>query len=155
MRRFVLPAAITAGAAITIVGTFLPWLRSGDNDRNSFQLLSLLDFLGFAPDGPMGWAVRAWPTIVLICVVSAVAVWRGMWPIAALCGITGGAYAAGLAWAVRDAATTSLLSARWGTSVTIVGGVVLVVASLAHAGAGMRAYLDTAQQSEDPPWRSE
>jgi hypothetical protein len=153
VRRVVLPAVLTAGALITVVGTFLPWLRSGDSDRNSFQLLSLLDFLGFAPDGPMGWAVRAWPVIVLVCVLAAVTVWQGMWPIASLTGMAGGAYAAGLAWAVRDAATTSLISARYGTSVTIVGGVMLVFASLACAGGGMRDFLDAADQNEEPPWR--
>ena len=153
VRRLLLPAAVTVGAAITIIGTFLPWLRSGSSDRNSYQLLSLLDFLGFSPDGPMGWAVRLWPLIVLICVLSAVAAWRGMWPVATILGVAGGAYASSLAWAVRDAATTSLLAARWGTSVTIVGGLVLVFASLANAGAGMRDFLDAPEQSEEPPWR--
>ena len=126
--------------AITIVGTFLPWLRSGDNDRNSFQLLSLLDFLGFAPAGPLGWAVRAWPTILLVCVR------------------VGGD---GVAWDVADrrpvryhrwrlrrrsgmrrsaSAAPRHSSSALGHLVTIVGGVLLVVASLAHAGAGMRVF---------------
>lgn len=153
VRRAILPAVITVGAAVTIVGTFMPWLRSGDSDRNSFQLLSLLDFLGFSPDGPMGWAVRAWPLIVLICVLAAVTAWRGMWPVAAITGIGGGSYALGLAWAVRDSATTSLLVARSGTAVTMIGGLVLVVASLALATSGMRDFLDSPPTEEPPPWR--
>jgi hypothetical protein len=138
----VLPLLISVGAVATVVGTFLPWLRSGTNDRNSFQLLSLLNYLGFAPDGPMGWAVRLWPVVPLVCAVAAVAAWRGMWPIASLAGVAGGTYAFGLSYAVRSTSATSLLQARYGVSVTLVGSLVLTAASLTHAARSMRAMTD-------------
>jgi hypothetical protein len=144
-----MPTFISVGALITVVGTFLPWLRSGTNDRNSFQLLSLLNFLGFAPEGPLGWAVRLWPLIPLVCVAAAVAAWRGMWPIAALCGVGGGAYAGGLAAAIRSASSTSLLQARWGTIVTMVGAALLVVTSLIHAARSMRVFEETPREPDE------
>jgi hypothetical protein len=142
VRRAVFPILVTLAAVGTVVGTFLPWLRSGKHDRTSYQLLSLLDTLGFASEGPVGWAVRLWPTVPLICVVAAVASWRGMWPISSLAGVGGGAYALGLALVVRSANSTSLLYARWGATFTLVSALVLTAASLAQAGDGMRRFTD-------------
>lgn len=143
------PALVTSTAIGTIIGTFLPWLRSGKNDRSSFQLLALLDSLGFAPDGPVGWAVRGWPLVPLICVVAAVASWRGMWPVSSLAGVGGGAYAFGLSVVVRGAPSTSFLYPRWGTTFTLVCSLVLTAVCLAQAGEGMRRYLDDPQRPPD------
>jgi hypothetical protein len=140
VRRAVFPILLTLAAAGTIVGTFLPWLRSGKHDRTSYQLLSLLDTLGYASEGPVGWAVRLWPLVPLICVVAAVASWRGMWPVSSLAGVGGGAYALGLAIVVRTANSTSFIYDRWGATFTLFSALVLTAASLAQAGDGMRRF---------------
>lgn len=150
VRRAVFPILVTLAAVGTIVGTFLPWLRSGKHDRTSYQLLSLLDTLGYASEGPVGWAVRLWPLVPLICVVASVASWRGMWPISSLAGVGGGAYALGLALVVRSANSTSLLYARWGATFTLVSALVLTGASLAQAGDGMRQFIDDEADPDRP-----
>ncbi len=144
------PILVTLAAAGTIVGTFLPWLRSGKHDRTSYELLSLLDVLGFASDGPVGWAVRLWPLVPLICVVAAVASWRGMWPISSLAGVGGGAYALGLALVVRSADSTPFIYDRWGATFTLVSALVLTAASLAQAGEGMRRFASAEADPGDP-----
>jgi hypothetical protein len=148
----VFPILVTLAAAGTIVGTFLPWLRSGKHDRTSYQLLSLLDTLGYASEGPVGWAVRLWPLVPLICVVAAVASWRGMWPISSLAGVGGGAYALGLAVVVRSANSNSFIYDRWGATLTLVSALVLTAVSLAQAGEGMRRFaVDDADPTRPPP----
>ncbi|MEV0677610.1 hypothetical protein AB0I60_13920 [Actinosynnema sp. NPDC050436] len=52
-----------------MVGTFLPWLRSGSVTRDSYEVLALRGFAGL--DGTSGEVVRA--------------VWVGVTPLAALC----------------------------------------------------------------------
>lgn len=133
---------VTLAAAATIVGTFLPWLRSGKHDRTSYELLSLVDSLGYTSGGPVGWAVRLWPLVPLICVVAAVTSWRGMWPVSSLAGLAGGAYALGLALVVRDASPPPFIWVRWGATFTLVASLVLLAAVLAQAGDGMRRYAE-------------
>lgn len=144
------PTLVTLAAAATVGGTFLPWLRSGKHDRTSYQLLSLLDSLGFASAGPVGWAVRLWPLLPLVCAIAAVASWRGMWPVSSLAGAGAGAYALGLAMVVRGASTTSFIYDRWGVTFTLVSALVLTAASLAQAGDGMRRFVDDDADPERP-----
>lgn len=127
---------------LTVVGTFLPWLRSGRSDRSSFELLDIIESLGFTPAGPMGWAVRLWPVIPLVCAIAAVLAWRGVWPLATVLGIAGAGYAAGLALVVRMEARDSGLYARYGSTVSLVGSVVLLFAALLHAGLAIRRLTD-------------
>ena len=49
------------GASIALVGTFLPWLASGAVDRSSYELLDIVERLGFSPDGLVGLALTVWP----------------------------------------------------------------------------------------------
>lgn len=66
---------ITAGAATTLIGTFLPWLRSGSRDRSSYTIFDLVERLGFAPGGVVAWSLRLWPLVPLLLVTMAVAGW--------------------------------------------------------------------------------
>jgi hypothetical protein len=60
-------AAIAAvGLVTTIVGTFLPWLKSGSTTRDSYEVLSLRDLAGL--DGVAGTVVTS--------------VWVGLTPLA-------------------------------------------------------------------------
>lgn len=74
-RTHVPPAITTAGAAVTLVGTFLPWLRSGAVDRSSYEIFDLVERLGFSPNGVVAWTLRLWPLVPLLLVFSAIAHW--------------------------------------------------------------------------------
>jgi len=58
-----------------VVGTFLPWLHSGTRWRSSYDLLGLVDRLGFAPHGPVELLVRCWPVVPMLVVATIVLVW--------------------------------------------------------------------------------
>jgi hypothetical protein len=65
--------ATSAGAAggllAVVVGTFLPWLRTGLATRNSFRAAGLINRL-LSPPGIAGALLSAWPLIVLVCAVA-------------------------------------------------------------------------------------
>lgn len=64
-------AAIAAVGLITsIVGTFLPWLKSGSTTRDSYQVLSLRDLAGL--DGVAGSVVTGvWVGLTPLAVIAA------------------------------------------------------------------------------------
>ncbi|MDJ0767271.1 MAG: hypothetical protein QNJ12_00705 [Ilumatobacter sp.] len=134
-RPHVAPTLVTVAGIVTIVGTFLPWVRSGSADRSSYATFDIVDRLGFSPDGPVGWALRLWPLVPLLVVLSVVAVWwshetpqvmivrRLLLPGAAL-------YAGGTAFAIRLAPDVGLLRIGVGPTVTLVGALGLIVAEV-------------------------
>ena len=67
----------SVGAAIALLGSFLPWLYSGDRGRSSYELFDIVDRLGFAEGGLVGVVFRLWPLVPLVIVVSVVVQW---WP---------------------------------------------------------------------------
>jgi hypothetical protein len=67
--------AVSAGTASALVGTFLPWLRSGARNRSSYSIFDLVERLGFAPDGFVAWSLRLWPLVPLVLVACTVAAW--------------------------------------------------------------------------------
>lgn len=74
-REFRGAVTTTVGAATALIGTFLPWLRSGSRDRSSYTIFDLVERLGFAPSGVVAWSLRLWPFVPLLLVASAVAGW--------------------------------------------------------------------------------
>lgn len=133
MRRRIITACVAAGAVVALVGTFLPWLASGDVDRSSYELVGAVERLGFSPDGPIGIAVSAWPLVPLLLVLSiVVAVVRARLP-AALCLVLWGAagiYVGGTALAMATAPEVGLVRARYGAWVSLVGAVVLLTGAV-------------------------
>jgi hypothetical protein len=123
------PYGVTIGAAAVLVGTFMPWWRSGTRGRTSYQLLGLVDRLEFAPDGPAAAAVRWWPIVPFLLVVAVVAAWWDRWFVAAVTSALGGCYALVFALVIRAAPGRALA----GTLVTIVGAVVLLAAAASAA----------------------
>ncbi|MCU1365175.1 MAG: hypothetical protein JWN39_814 [Ilumatobacteraceae bacterium] len=122
---------MTAGAALAVVGSFLPWLKSGAVGRSSYDILGLVDRLGFAPDGPIRLVVRAWPLMPLVLTVGIVAVWWGRRWAGAGFGVLGGLYAGGLGAAVAGAIPdTHQISVGAAPVVTAVGGAIVIVGSL-------------------------
>ena len=73
------PFVITCGAITTVVGTFMPWLRSGARNRSSYTIFDLVERLGFAPGGVVEWSLRLWPIVPLLLVL----VTTGSWMVAA------------------------------------------------------------------------
>ena len=84
-----------AGLVAVVLGTFLPWLRSGEVQRNSYASFGLLGRLvGF--HGPTEVAIRLWPLLGLCCaaiVLTVVVTWH------------------------RTAATLALVTAGWSAAV--------------------------------------
>ena len=91
---------MAAGGVVMIVGSLVPWVRTGGARRNSYDLLSLVDRLGFAPDGPAEAALRWWPLMPLLVAVAVVAAWWG-WPRAGgALGVVAAVYGGGVGLAV-------------------------------------------------------
>ena len=63
-------ALVVLGASIALIGTFLPWLASGSVDRSSYDLVDLVERLGFASGGAVDLALTLWPIVPLLLVVS-------------------------------------------------------------------------------------
>jgi hypothetical protein len=120
-----------AGLVGVLLGTFLPWLRSGDVLRNSYASFGVLNrLIGF--HGVSEFAVRAWPLIGLCCagvVVAAVAASRR---VAAVLALVTAAWSAAVASAVllhHGDAGVSVVAL--GPAVTLIGdAAVLLAASL-------------------------
>lgn len=122
---------IGGGAALMLIGTFLPWLSSGAARRSSYELFDLVDRLGFSPDGVVGWALRLWPLAPLLLVLCAVAhgVPSGDRRLSAVrLVLAAGAilYVGGTAAAVRLAPEVGLFRLRFGTWVTLFGAAMVL-----------------------------
>jgi hypothetical protein len=120
----------SSGALVVLVGSFLPWLASGTANRSSYDLLGIVDRLGFSPDGIVGWAVRLWPLLPLLLVVtvishhlSADAVWLPV--VRSTTTALAALYAGAVAIAVRLAPNVGLFEPRIGSWVTLAGALLL------------------------------
>jgi hypothetical protein len=120
----------TIGAAIAVIGTFLPWLRSGARRRNSYEIFSLVDRLGFSPSSPVGLGLRLWPLLPLLMAVSITLHWfprRWFCGAATLVAVT---YAGGVAAAVQSAPSTSYVGIERGALATLAGSLILLIGAL-------------------------
>lgn len=125
------------GGAVTVVGSLLPWVRTGGARRHSYDLLALVARLGFAEDGPAETALRWWPLLPLLVVAAVVAVAWG-WPrIGAAVGAAAALYAGGVALAVIRAPAAPTVEVELGAVVTIVGAAVLLAGAIAVAAVSM------------------
>ena len=91
---------MAAGALVVIVGSLLPWLRTGGRRRHSYDLFELVERLGFAPGSVAAALLRWWPVVPLLAVGSVVAAGWG-WPrVGGVLGIGAAIYAGGTALVV-------------------------------------------------------
>jgi hypothetical protein len=125
--------AVTAGAAVAAVGTFLPWLRSGTRRRNSYEIFSLIDRLGISKSSIVGWGLRLWPVVPLLLVLAVTFQWFPRRWVAACSVVVAVFYAGGVAAAVELASSTSLIAVENGPLVTLVGTVILAAGALVSA----------------------
>ena len=131
MRRILIGRLVaTFGAIAVAVGTFLPWLRSGTRHRNSYEIFSLVDRLGFSPSSLVGWGLRLWPVLPLLLVGAVTLQW---FPRRWATGVTAAVaaiYAGVVSAAVRTAPSTSFITVEFGSLVTLLGAVTLAAGAL-------------------------
>ena len=124
---------LCAGPAVLVVGTFLPWLRSGRTDRNSYAtdgaVRRLLDV-----DGTTAAALRAWPFVSLLCAAAVALVLLGRLGLGAAFAAFAALAAGPLAgWALGARSRGLLHAASTGPAVTLVGAILCVLGVLAWA----------------------
>jgi len=128
-RHGVTVIAMAVGAGVTIVGSLLPWLHTGNRTRHSYDIFALVDRLGFSPDGVVGALVRWWPLVPLVTVAAMVLAWWGWRRVGGGLGIAGGFYAGAVGVAVERA--PAVVEIGLGPRVTALGGLMLLAASVA------------------------
>jgi hypothetical protein len=129
-RRGAPELTFTVAALVVLVGTFLPWLRTGSTSRSSYDLLGLLSRLDFAPDGPMSTLVRCWPLVpVLLTGAVVLAWWRWTWA-ALVVAAAALLYAGGVGVAMIAAVRGTGISTGPGPWVATIGSLDLVVSSV-------------------------
>ena len=117
---------------MALLGSFLPWLRSGSRRRNSYEIFSLVERLGFSPSGLVGWGLRLWPIVPFLLALAVTLQW---YPRKWFTGIAAGVaavYAGGVAAAVTFAPATSLIAVSYGPWVTLGGAVVLAIGAVVN-----------------------
>jgi hypothetical protein len=120
------PLLTTAGAAAVVIGSFLPWLRSGHRGRSSYEMYRLARHLGFA-DGFLARAgVALWPAVPLLAVGAVVAIWSRARPLGAALALACGAYVT----AICVVAWRAPLVALAGVSVCAAGAWILFAGAL-------------------------
>jgi len=125
------PVVVTGGALLTLIASFLGWVRSGTVHRSSYEILGLVHRLGFAPNGWTRTFIRLWPIMPLLLAVAVVAAWWGWRWVAAIVGIAGGAYATALGLVVASAVPeSSEVGVSAAPLLTAIGGMTVIVGSL-------------------------
>jgi hypothetical protein len=120
----------TAGATVVVVGTFLPWLRSGTRQRSSYEIFSLVERLGFSQSDLIGWGLRLWPILPLLLAGSVVLLWYPRRLLTGVVTIVAAIYAGGVAVAVSSASPISIISVQYGAAVALVGAILLAAGYL-------------------------
>ena len=118
---------------IVLVGATLPWGRSGEVDRSSFELVRLARRLDVLEGGAAAVA-RVWlaaPLVVAIVVAAGMTGRRGV-------AVAAGTALVGVAVALVAVTYRSPLLPRYGLHVTMVGAGALVIAGLTAVGARPR-----------------
>lgn len=123
----------TAGVAVLVIGTFLPWLRSGTVLRDSYQSAGALHDLVSGLNATAGAVLGAWPVVILCCAVCVAGYALGLRRSAAVLGaivslIVG--TAAGVV-AVQPGATDSVVGpVPTGPVVTLVGATIMLAGAM-------------------------
>jgi hypothetical protein len=117
------------GLVTLVIGTFLPWLRSGTAERNSYRaghaLHDLLHVSGLATAG-----LDVWPYVGVWCAAVAGAFAFGLHRTAAIGGllVAGGASAVSIG-ALRSHGNAFISGDATGPSVTMFGAFLIMVAA--------------------------
>jgi hypothetical protein len=121
---------VTIGALVALLGTFLPWLRSGTKRRSSYEIFSLVDRLGISPYSVIGWGVRIWPIVPMLLAATVTLQWfHRRWLTGAVTLLTV-VYAGAVSGALQLAPSASLVAVQHGTIVTLAGSLILPVGAI-------------------------
>ena len=123
-------AVATIGAMVALVGTFRPWVRSGERQRSSYEIFSLVDRLGISRSSVVGLGLRLWPVVPFLVVLAVTLLWFARRWLAATIVVVAVVYAGVVAAAVRSARPTSLVTIERGPLVTLLGLAGLVVGAV-------------------------
>lgn len=144
-----LRSVLLAGLAAIVAGTFLPWLRSGTVDRNSYRAGDMLRRIEQLPTA-LGFLMDVWPFLSLACAGAAALVLlridRAALTAAGVCAVVAGTTSAvvlvrGSSGLVRAVPTGPLLTLT---------GSVLTFATVLVAVARIRLGL---RRRPHPVWR--
>lgn len=113
------------GVGVCVVGTLLPWLRSGERSRSSYQLAGLV---GRVLDGPAATLARAWLAFPMLAAAAVAALLIHPGRLVLLLGALVAAVAAAFAFLVGRAPLPGLVGLR-----VTYAGAVCVLAALAIA----------------------
>lgn len=129
-------ALLVLGGVLTIVGTLRPWVASGSKRRHSYDIVELVEQLGFARDGVIELGLQVWPLVPLLVVAAVAAAWWRRWYTAAVVGAVAAVYAGGVGIAVSRAPQVSVVRPLNGALTTVGGAVIVLVGSLCCALGG-------------------
>ena len=122
--------ASTCGSVAVVVGTFLPWLRSGTRLRSSYDIFSLVERLGFSRSDVVGWGLRLWPVLPFLVVCAVTSTWFPRPWITGIASMIAAIYAGGVSAAVRSASPVGNISVQYGATVTLIGATVMAAGYL-------------------------
>src|SRR5664279_204861 len=114
-----------AGLVLALIGSFLPWVVSGQVRRSSYAVAGMVDRLGIAGDGVVARLVAGWPLIGLLCAAPVVAAVLRRWVVAGVLCVLLGLATAGVSvalLAVRGTGAIGVAVDPIGPSVTAAGG---------------------------------
>ena len=131
-----------------VIGTFLPWLRSGRATRNSYAtdgaVRRLLDV-----SGPADAVLRAWPFVSILCAAAIVFVLLGLLRTglvtAALAAVASGGVAI---WALGTDVRGLIRPASAGPVVTLTGACLTAVGVIACASTFRRSTGGTREHTD-------
>ena len=137
-RNLIGQVVATLGGLVALVGTFLPWLRSGTRDRSSYEIFSLVDRLGISQSSVVGWGVRLWPVVPLLLVLAVTLQWFPRKWIGGIAVLVAVMYAGVVSNEVRSASSNSFITIETGPLVTLIGVVILAAGGVIAAVARIR-----------------
>lgn len=129
---------LVAGLVAVVIGTFLPWLRSGRVDRNSYAAGDALRQLEKLPTA-VGYLLDAWPFLALLCALAAAAAVLNRMPVAAVAGGVAAAVAGSVSGYVIARASGSLVRPVFSGPITTLTGSCVVLVTVLTSLVGTRS----------------
>jgi hypothetical protein len=123
----------TAGLTVLVIGTFLPWLRSGTVLRDSYQSAGALRGLVGGLNAQAGAVLGAWPVVIPCCAACVAGYALGLRRSAAVAGLVISLIvgtAAGVVAVQPDATDSVVGPAHTGPVVTLVGATIMVAGAI-------------------------
>ena len=115
---------------MVLVGSFLPWYRSGRRARTSYDLFAVVERIGALPGPVATVAVSIWVAVPLVVALVVAALLLRRMVLAALVAVGLGLYALTLALIVGSASSSweaGVIAASIGGITSFVGGAALLI----------------------------